>query len=109
MPDVSNLTLSGARPGQGQTNEVGNFQMSLLGHFTPPATPCQRHCKNPRKWQSKIPHFCGGWFSGCLGHGASVFGRSSGPFWCFRRRRREVCGGADVFGQKFGVAAQAVA
>jgi hypothetical protein len=38
MPDVSNLTLSGARPGQGQTNEVGNFQMSLLGHFTPPAT-----------------------------------------------------------------------
>lgn len=18
---------------------------------------CQRHCKNPRKWQSKIPHF----------------------------------------------------
>ena len=38
MPDVSNLTLSGARPGQSQTNEVGNFQMSLLGHFTPPAT-----------------------------------------------------------------------
>ena len=38
MPDVSNLTLSGARPGQGQTNEVGNFQMSLLGHFNLPAT-----------------------------------------------------------------------
>lgn len=38
MPDVSNLTRSGARPGQGQTNEVGNFQMSLLGHFNLPAT-----------------------------------------------------------------------
>ena len=38
MPDFLDLTLSGARPGQGQTNEVGNFQMSLLGHFTPPAT-----------------------------------------------------------------------
>ena len=38
MPDVSNLTLSGASPGQGQTNDVGNFQMSLLGHFTPPST-----------------------------------------------------------------------
>ena len=38
MPDVSNLTLSGARPGQGQTNEVGNFQMSLLGHINLPAT-----------------------------------------------------------------------
>ena len=21
------------------------------------AYQCQRHCKNPRKWQSKIPHF----------------------------------------------------
>jgi hypothetical protein len=38
MPDGSNLTLSGARPGQGQTNEVGNFQMSFLGYFAPPAT-----------------------------------------------------------------------
>ena len=39
MPDFWNLTLSGARPGQGQREEVGNFQMSLLGHFTPPSTP----------------------------------------------------------------------
>jgi hypothetical protein len=23
---------------------------------------CQRHCKNPRKWQSKIPHFAVGVF-----------------------------------------------
>jgi transposase len=38
MPDVSNLTLSGARPGQGQTNEVGNFTLPLLGHFNLPAT-----------------------------------------------------------------------
>jgi hypothetical protein len=51
MPDVSNLTLSGARPGQGQTNEVGNFQMSLLGHFTPPAT--RGHAK---KFQSATRH-----------------------------------------------------
>jgi len=45
MPDVSNLTLSGARPGQGQTNEVGNFQMSLLGHFNLPATVVSRTIK----------------------------------------------------------------
>ena len=38
MPDFWNLTLSGARPGQGQREEAGNFQMSLLGHFTPPST-----------------------------------------------------------------------
>ncbi|MCW1984338.1 UNVERIFIED_ORG: hypothetical protein M2348_000049 [Sphingomonas sp. R1F5B] len=38
MPDLWILTLSGARPGQGQREEVGNFQMSLLGHFTPPST-----------------------------------------------------------------------
>jgi hypothetical protein len=38
MPVVSNLTVAGARPGQGQTNEVGNFQMSLLWHFNLPAT-----------------------------------------------------------------------
>jgi hypothetical protein len=31
MPDFWILTLSGARPGQGQREEVGNFQMSLLG------------------------------------------------------------------------------
>ncbi|MBU6395254.1 MAG: hypothetical protein KGQ75_11825, partial [Sphingomonadales bacterium] len=36
------LTLSGARPGQGQREEVGNFQMSLLGHFTPPSTVLPR-------------------------------------------------------------------
>jgi hypothetical protein len=38
MPDFWILTLSGALPGQGQREEVGNFQMSLLGHFTPPST-----------------------------------------------------------------------
>lgn len=38
MPDLWNLTLFGARPGQRQREEVGNFQMSLLGHFTSPST-----------------------------------------------------------------------
>jgi hypothetical protein len=42
MPDFWILTLSGARPGQGQREEVGNFQMSLLGHFTPPSTQANR-------------------------------------------------------------------
>lgn len=53
MPDVSNLTLSGVRPGQGQTNEVGNFQMSLLGHSTPPATPLCVQAKS-----RSIPYQC---------------------------------------------------
>ena len=38
MPDFLDLTLSRVRPGQGQTNEMGHFQTSLLRHFTLPAT-----------------------------------------------------------------------
>ncbi len=68
---------------------------------------CQRHCKNPRKWQSKIPHFrfwrSGGWWR------ASIFGWAPAAAWfdeCGRSNWR-VC--PDVLRQEIGMAAQAIA
>ena len=71
-----------------------------------PIAPCQRHCKNPRKWQSKIPHFAFG-HSGCGGL-TSIFG------WATAAARFDQCGrrnsriGPYVLGQQIGMATQAV-
>lgn len=68
---------------------------------------CQRHCKNPRKWQSKIPHSrfwrSGGWWR------ASIFGWAPAAAWfdeCGRSNWR-VC--PDVLRQEIGMATQAIA
>lgn len=103
-----------------RTGDIGRtFNMSLeiprgrywdedcRNNFWRPKWPCQRHCKNPRKWQSKIPHSrfwrSGGWWR------ASIFGWAPAAAWfdeCGRSNWR-VC--PDVLRQEIGMAAQAIA